>query len=146
NGQGGRQQPSTGPTTLEHPCKTAAEILPNPRSNPRTATSKTEPTCRATPRATRTQRRPLNRCRSCGKDFGGVTAFDRHRVGNHAYEYSHDQPDGRRCLTDPEMKQRGMYLNSSGRWSQPHNGLSERLGSPAQATETPIKASTDAKS
>jgi hypothetical protein len=27
----------------------------------------------------------VNNCRACGEDFSSVTAFDRHRVGGHAY-------------------------------------------------------------
>ena len=44
--------------------------------------------------------RPLNFCRSCQSDFGAIAAFDRHRVGKHAYLYSEDHPDGRRCLSE----------------------------------------------
>jgi hypothetical protein len=43
-----------------------------------------------------------------------------HRVGS--YE------DGRRCLTDDEMLAKGMYISAQGRWSQPENGRSRRLG------------------
>jgi hypothetical protein len=43
-----------------------------------------------------------------------------HRVGS--YE------DGRRCLSDDEMLAKGMYINAQGRWSQPENGRSQRLG------------------
>jgi hypothetical protein len=80
-------------------------------------------------------------CSACGQDFGGVRAFDLHRVGKHAYSYSAKHPDGRRCLNEQEMQERGMYLNESGRWSQPRNGLSERLGSRRQRTELAISTS-----
>jgi hypothetical protein len=46
-------------------------------------------------------------CSACGKDFGGVRAFDLHRVGKHAYSYSPERPDGRRCLSEQEMLARG---------------------------------------
>jgi hypothetical protein len=48
----------------------------------------------------------VNLCTSCGKDFGGVVAFDAHGVGKHAYDYSPQHPDGRRCLTQNEMRER----------------------------------------
>jgi hypothetical protein len=74
----------------------------------------------------------LNFCSACGQDFGGERAFSMHRVGSHQYDASTDRPDGRRCLTAEEMRGRGMYLNSFGRWSQPQNGRAERLGSHSQ--------------
>src|SRR4249919_3618494 len=58
--------------------------------------------------------RPLTFCRTCQSDFGGIAAFDRHRVGKHAYLYSQEQPDGRRCLSEQEMQAKGMYLNRQG--------------------------------
>ncbi len=61
-----------------------------------------------------------NLCSVCERDFGGLKAFDMHRVGN--FE------DGRSCLSDDEMRAKGMYINKQGRWSQPENGRSERLG------------------
>lgn len=61
--------------------------------------------------------RPLNLCRACGEDFGSVTAFDAHRVGKHAYEYSPQHPDGRRCLTLKEMTAKSFKLNTRGAWS-----------------------------
>jgi hypothetical protein len=72
---------------------------------------------------------PLNYCATCGRDFGGTRAFDLHRIGKHAYLHSHEHPDGRRCMTEAEMLERGLYLNANGRWGQPASGLSERLGS-----------------
>jgi hypothetical protein len=67
-----------------------------------------------------TASRALNLCTVCGRDFGGVRAFDMHRTGR--YE------DGRECLSDEAMLAKGMYINAQGRWSQPENGRSQRLG------------------
>jgi hypothetical protein len=82
--------------------------------------------------------RPLNLCTTCGKDFGGIRAFDMHRVGAYDHEYDEQHPDGRRCLTDAEMIALGMYINAFGRWSQPRNGLSERLGLRSQPSDDPV--------
>ena len=90
----------------------------------------------ATPSAPPTGK-PLNLCRTCGHDFGGVHALDMHRVGKHEHLYSDERLDGRRCLTETEMLARGMYLSAHGRWSQPRNGLSERLGLGIEATHEP---------
>ena len=92
-----------------------------------------------TPEPTRVPAKILNYCSACDQDFGGERAFDLHRVGDHAYDYTVQHPDGRRCLTPDEMLGRGMYLNSSGRWSQPHNGRSERLGLRSQTTEEHLR-------
>lgn len=59
----------------------------------------------------------MNTCVSCGQDFGSVSAFDAHRVGRHTQLFSHETPDGRRCLTASEMHARGFKRNSRGRWS-----------------------------
>jgi hypothetical protein len=48
------------------------------------------------------------RCPSCGELFNSTHAFDRHRAGS--------LPDGRRCLTAPEMVSRRMSINSAGFW------------------------------
>jgi hypothetical protein len=56
-------------------------------------------------------------CSSCGKRFGGVVAFDAHRVGKHAYTYSPEHPDGRRCLSANEMREHQFKLNKRGAWS-----------------------------
>ena len=56
-------------------------------------------------------------CSSCGKRFGGVVAFDAHRVGRHAYDYSPQHPDGRRCLTEKEMRETKFKLNKRGAWT-----------------------------
>ena len=41
------------------------------------------------------------------------------RVGSHAYRFSEERPDGRRCLSVQEMLERGLRRNSRGRWSLP---------------------------
>jgi hypothetical protein len=51
------------------------------------------------------------------RDFGSVVAFDAHRVGKHAYDYSPKHPDGRRCLTKKEMRDKNFKLNKRGAWS-----------------------------
>ena len=61
----------------------------------------------------------MNVCPSCREDFGGIQAFDAHRIGKHAYCFSLDRPDGRRCLTTSELLARGFWRNSRGRWSLP---------------------------
>jgi hypothetical protein len=47
-------------------------------------------------------------CQPCGEYFNSLKGFDRHRVG--AY------PNSRRCLTQPEMVNRGMTINAAGFW------------------------------
>jgi hypothetical protein len=59
----------------------------------------------------------VNLCRACSEVFGGVQAFDAHRLGRHAYCFSPEHPDGRRCLTTSELLARGFWRNSRGRWS-----------------------------
>jgi hypothetical protein len=58
----------------------------------------------------------MNLCPTCGEDFGSVSAFDKHRLGNHEYVLSEERPDGRRCLTPEEMQGRGMKKDKRGRW------------------------------
>jgi hypothetical protein len=64
----------------------------------------------------------MNLCRSCEQDFSSVRAFDKHRVGVHAFTYSEglalDPPreDGRRCLRTDELEDAGFRLTASGRW------------------------------
>lgn len=77
---------------------------------------------------------PVNLCSACGRDFGSVKAFDKHRVGDYPQtgpaDYldrmrvglipDHDEWDrsmGRRCLDEAEMRAAGFAQNSSGRWS-----------------------------
>ena len=52
-------------------------------------------------------------CSACGKYFGGVTAFDAHRVPGTARD--------RRCMGSAHMDERGFYLSSRGYWSLPHS-------------------------
>lgn len=79
---------------------------------------------------------PIAYCRSCEWDFAGQSYFDLHRVGVHAYTYSEglkmegqrtksgaplEPPaeDGRRCLTEVEMRKKGWEVDDRGRWSDP---------------------------
>lgn len=60
----------------------------------------------------------MNLCRSCGEDFGSVSAFDAHRIGKHDYLYSDEHPDGRRCLSVEEMESSERFTrNGRDRWS-----------------------------
>jgi hypothetical protein len=61
----------------------------------------------------------VNLCRSCRQDFNSVELFDRHRVGKHAYDWSPECEDGRRCLDANEMAALGWRLNARGRWVDP---------------------------
>jgi len=47
-------------------------------------------------------------CAACSARFNSVVAFERHRTG----KYGHD----RRCLTESEMLDKGMAVNSAGYW------------------------------
>lgn len=64
----------------------------------------------------------MTECGSCGLSFSGTSAFDRHRVGKHAYTYSEGlrmeplREDGRRCLHVSEMGGAGMEQDARGRW------------------------------
>ena len=49
-------------------------------------------------------------CSKCGAFFGGVTAFDMHRVGDY------NPGAGRRCRTAVEMAQRGLFRDDTGKW------------------------------
>lgn len=59
---------------------------------------------------------PMNLCRACNQDFASVRTFDDHRVGKHAYLWSPDREDGRRCLGVDEMQTRGWSPDKRGRW------------------------------
>lgn len=61
----------------------------------------------------------MNLCTVCRKDFGSVTAFDHHRAGKHAYLWSVDREDGRRCLATDELEQAGWKRDRHGRWRTP---------------------------
>jgi hypothetical protein len=59
----------------------------------------------------------MNLCRTCGEDFGSISAFDAHRVGKYEYTWSPDREDGRRCLGVDELEDKGFRLNRRGAWS-----------------------------
>jgi hypothetical protein len=67
-----------------------------------------------------TSARSANLCRSCGRDFASLEAFDKHRVGTHGYTHeeglAHGAQDGRRCLTHFELPGAGLELDRRGRW------------------------------
>jgi hypothetical protein len=53
---------------------------------------------------------PLNGCAECCLDFTSLAAFDRHRVGTHAYPWSLRRRDGRRCLDPDELESAGLCI------------------------------------
>ncbi len=63
-------------------------------------------------------------CGACSKDFSSLEAFDRHRVGKHAYTATQglamDPPreDGRRCLATWELEARGFAPDDRNRWGE----------------------------
>jgi hypothetical protein len=63
----------------------------------------------------------MNLCCECNEDFGSVQAFDKHRVGKHAYSFAEglekDLEDGRRCLGLDEFAEAGLVKNQRGAWS-----------------------------
>jgi hypothetical protein len=67
----------------------------------------------------------VNECSGCGLDFGSTHAFDKHRIGKHAYTSTEglrmDPPkeDGRRCLSVIEMLDGGWHQDARGRWRTP---------------------------
>ena len=50
-----------------------------------------------------------NQCPSCLEYFNSTGALDKHRVGSF-------EPPERRCLTIPEMLEKGMVVNKAGFW------------------------------
>lgn len=66
-----------------------------------------------------------NLCSPCGLEFASQEAFDAHRVGRHAYLHHEGlrmdpaRPDGRRCLSEQELRDRGWQPNRYGRWVHP---------------------------
>jgi hypothetical protein len=57
-----------------------------------------------------------NLCRACGgTDFASVSAFDRHRTGDHELDWS-EHENGRRCRDTEEMLEAGLELDPRGRW------------------------------
>lgn len=72
-----------------------------------------------------------NLCTTCGEDFGSVSAFEAHRIGDYlqrgASEYTGRLAEwtskkGRRCLTPAELLERRWTRDSRGRWRQPNQG------------------------
>jgi hypothetical protein len=67
----------------------------------------------------------VNLCAGCGQDFAGLTLFDAHRVGKHAYTSTEGlrmeppREDGRRCLSPDEMLERGWKQDQHDRWRGP---------------------------
>jgi hypothetical protein len=66
----------------------------------------------------------MNLCRFCDQDFGSVSAFDAHRLGQYGPgDYKGELEDwsaelGRRCLTVDEIEADPRFVqNSLGRWS-----------------------------
>jgi hypothetical protein len=49
-----------------------------------------------------------NQCAGCNVYFNSVTAFDKHRTGQHGVN--------RRCRTEEEMRSIGMSINKAGFW------------------------------
>ncbi len=62
-----------------------------------------------------TQLNYRNLCRCCERDFASVTAFDRHRTGDHELVYP-ERDEGRSCRDESEMIEAEMERDRSGRW------------------------------
>lgn len=56
----------------------------------------------------------IEHCTACHETFTGTTSGDRHRVGDPAIYVG---PKRRRCLTDEEMRAKGMAQNARGQWT-----------------------------
>jgi hypothetical protein len=90
--------------------------------------------------------RPRAWCPSCGLDFSSTAAFDRHRVGTHAYLFAEglafdaSREDGRRCLDVDEIRAVPMELDDRGRW-----GLVPSEKQRAALAEMRVRASTVAQ-
>lgn len=52
-------------------------------------------------------------CKACGKRFRRLSGFDRHRIGPYR---------DRRCLTTPEMLERGFREDYQNYWRAPSSG------------------------
>lgn len=48
------------------------------------------------------------KCPGCGEFFNSTGAFDKHRTGAHGKD--------RRCMSDEEMRMKGMDINADGYW------------------------------
>jgi hypothetical protein len=53
-----------------------------------------------------------NQCPTCGELFGRNRTFDMHRTGTY-------EPPQRRCLTEHEMREKGLTKDARGFWRQP---------------------------
>jgi hypothetical protein len=62
---------------------------------------------------------PANYCRRCGQDFGSLSAFDTHQVGNVQYDWSPEREDGFRCLDVNELQELGWHQDTRERWRRP---------------------------
>ena len=75
---------------------------------------------------------PRNQCGACQLDFASVAAFDRHRVGVHAYTLTEglrlDPPreDGRHCLSSHELRDLGFVLTERGLWQDAEKAAAAR--------------------
>lgn len=59
------------------------------------------------------ERQMKSTCRGCGRTFGGLVGFERHRYG----EYNHSPPNyGRYCRGDEELRDMGLAQDASGAW------------------------------
>jgi hypothetical protein len=87
---------------------------------------------------------PSSFCRSCGRDFSNDALFDKHRTGTHAYDFSLELSDGRRCKSDEELIEDGMRIMTTVEMSQTkrHN---HRVGFDIDMWFDPIKAESDRK-
>lgn len=59
----------------------------------------------------------LCQCAKCGQTFGGLSGFDRHRIGSYA---DPGQWQGtRHCMTAAELHAAGLSQDDRGIWRQP---------------------------
>jgi hypothetical protein len=91
----------------------------------------------------------VNLCTGCGQDFASVFAFDAHRVGTFAYDFSPERPEGRRCLAVAELVERGFAKDKRDRWQHPRhvrerarNTVCEPAYSTQNATEALARSSS----
>ena len=80
------------------------------------------------------KRRPLNECAACGQDFGSLSAHGAHRVGKHEYLFNIHDPsraNGRRCLAEVELAERGWARDRFGRWRTPARKYSSGASAPS---------------